>query len=776
MDQKELRELEDRCIQECPPACVTACPVHVDVKLFLAEMKKGNFDGALKIFSRTVPFPGILGRICDHPCQDACRRREAGGAVSIGALEKACVQLSPALPVRVTPPPRKKEKIAVVGGGLSGLTAAFDLAGKGYGVTIFEAEGRLGGKLWEIPEEVLPRQVIKEEIGLLEKMGVEVRLNTTVGKDITLEDLGREFDAVYLGLGANPKDTLGLKLDQQGRIEVHPVTLATGHTGVFAGGGLRAGGFKPSPVGAVSDGRRAAVSIDRYLQKVSLTAGREKEGPYQTRLYTSLEGVEPLPAVAAGDPVRGYTREEAIREAGRCLQCQCLECVKACEYLARFGSYPRRYVREVYNNESIVMGMHLANKLINSCSLCGLCQVICPNDFHMGEVCKKARESMVSRGKMPPSVHDFALRDMQFSNGEKFALARPDPGTAAGGSAFFPGCQLSASAPEYVEKVYAYLRERVPGGVGLVFRCCGAPADWAGRKDIFLQGREEILRLWKDMGEPRFILACSSCYQVFKTFMPEIEIISLWEIYDRLGLPQALPEGSPRTVAVHDACSTRHEEHIHKSVRSILKRLGYSVQELKCSGEKTGCCGYGGLMTFANPELAARVVDRRAGESGADYVAYCAMCRDRLAAGGKRALHLLDLIYGDNYDRLACRKGPGYSQRHENRARLKRKMLKEVWGEEVEDKKGFETIELYIGDDIRELMENRLILVEDIQKVIDYAEKTGKKLFNADSKHYLACYRPVSVTYWVEYSPQGAGYKVYNAYSHRMQIIEEVKS
>ena len=92
---------------------------------------------------------------------------------------------------------------------------------------------------------------------------------------------------------------------------------------------------------------------------------------------------------------------------------------------------------------------------------------------------------MVKQGRMPPSAHDFPIRDMLFSNGEKFALTRCQPGTETSRHLFFPGCQLSASAPEHVRKTYAFLCQKLQGGVGLMLRCCGAPADWSGRVDFF---------------------------------------------------------------------------------------------------------------------------------------------------------------------------------------------------------------------------------------------------------------------------------------------------
>ena len=171
---------------------------------------------------------------------------------------------------------------------------------------------------------------------------------------------------------------------------------------------------------------------------MSLTAGREKEGPYPTRLYTRTDKVAHLPAVQPGDPAQGYTPEEAIREAGRCLQCQCLECVKVCAYLEHFGGYPKKYAREIYNNASIVIGSRQANKLINSCSLCGLCEAVCPEDFAMQTLCLEARKDMVQNGKMPPSAHEFALLDMAFSNGAQFAMARHEPGKGSQRGRLFP--------------------------------------------------------------------------------------------------------------------------------------------------------------------------------------------------------------------------------------------------------------------------------------------------------------------------------------------------
>ncbi len=789
MDQKELRDLEAQCIQECAPPCTAACPLHADVRAVSAEISKGDFAAGLKILKKSLPFPGIIGRICDQPCRVVCKRSEAGEAIAIADLERACADLGETTTEKIAPPTQRKQRVAIVGSGLSGLTAAFDLAKKRYSVVLFEAQNRLGGSLWSIPETRLPRTIIQAETTLLTKLGVEVRLSTPVSAEAangqpSLAQLQREFEAVYLAVGSDPSAQFSLGFNGHGWVTVDPVTYATSQAGVFAGGDMLGLSGQSSPIAAMADGRRAAISIDRYVQRVSLTASRFNEGPYESCLYTDTQDVEPLPVTPMADVRVGYSRDEAMQEAQRCLQCECLECVKVCEYLARFGSYPRKYARQIYNNLSIVMGTRHANKLINSCSLCGLCAEVCPTDFDMGVLCKQARQTMVAQNRMPPSAHDFALRDMQFSNSDKFTLARHQPGSEKSGFIFFPGCQLSASAPEadalgvartsQVEQVYAYLRDRLPG-VGLMLRCCGAPADWAGRTDLFQASLAELSAQHAEMGRPRVILACSSCYQIFKTNLPEVEIVSLWELFEQLGLPEGVNLEKAGVVSVHDPCSTRHERHIHESVRRLMTQLGYQIDELPLSREKTTCCSYGGVMWLANPELAREVVERRIATSPADYVTYCAMCRDFFAARGKRTLHLLDLLFSGDREARAARRGPGYSQRHENRARLKQKLLKEVWGEAMDGQESYEVIQLIISEEVQQRLEERLILVEDIQRVIEYAERTGRKLRQPQTGRLLAHHRPTSVTYWVEYSPQGDAFEIHNAYSHRMEIAEDVK-
>ena len=770
MDQQGLRMLEHRCIQEEAPECTAACPIHVDGRAFVGHVAEGEWPEAWKVLRKAMPFPGILGRICDAPCRRRCKRGEAGDPIQIGDLERACVATPPPAG-RIQPLPRKGKIVAVIGSGLSGLTAAWDLVRKGYSIRIFEPDSRLGGPLRATPPHRLSDTVIDAELDRLIALDIEVHLNVDIEPSTLLERYLAESDAVYIALDAVAGRIWELERDDAGRILIDPLIQSTRRTGVFAGGGSDAA--KESPVMQAAEGRWAATSIDRFLQRVSPTAGREKDGSYRTRLFTSLDGVASLPKVVASDPQSGYSLDEAVAEARRCLQCECLECVKVCAYLERFGAYPRKYAREIYNNESIVMGVRQANKLVNSCSLCGLCERVCPEDFAMQDLCLQARRSMVRRGKMPPSAHEFALQDMRFSLSERFHLTHHAPGQSDSTRVFFPGCQLCASAPGQVRRVYGHLTAALPDGVGLMLGCCGAPAFWAGREEEFRKVCDSFLEDWKSLGQPELVVACTTCFRIFSEHIPQVPTTSLWQLMEEKSLLPAsgVPEGA--LLAIHDPCTTRPYPDIQEAVRRLLARLGVSTKELPLGRDKTECCGFGGLMQNANPELSREVVTRRARISPLDYLTYCAMCRDSLAAVGKRAVHLLDVAFPDAAEPdAAARRRPGWSERQENRARLKAGLAKELWGERVQDTQEYGSITLIIAPEVAEVLDKRRILVEDVQQVIYEANKSGSVAVHPHTGRLKASYRAYRTTIWVEYSPAPEGYVIHAAYSHRMEVME----
>jgi hypothetical protein len=211
---------------------------------------------------------------------------------------------------------------------------------------------------------------------------------------------------------------------------------------------------------------------------------------------------------------------------------------------------------------------------------------------------------------------------------------------------------------------------------------------------------------------------------------------------------------------------------MRECVRRLIAGCGLETEELSLGRENTECCGFGGLMHNANPELAGAVAQGRAGRSDSDYVAYCAMCRDNLAAREKRVIHLLDLYFPDSrYPDPALRPRPDWSRRQENRARLRDRLLQHLWHEVPAAMKAHQTIRLEISPEVAEQMDRRRILIEDLQKVIQHAEFSGERLFHPPSGRYKAAYAPYKVTFWVEYTPAKDGYVVHNTYAHRMEVI-----
>lgn len=790
--EKILFEECEKCLQDEPAASTAWCPIHVDVASFCGEMKQGNFKKAYKMLEKRMPFAGMIGMVCDHPCEKACVRERLGQSIRISELERAAVRYGYSPFKKGMSVPKKNGKVAVIGGGISGISAAYELDRKGFEVTIYEKSDRLGGQIWMYEGKLIEREKIEEELKIIDKLGIAVRFHHRV-EDNELQRICAEYNAVYLGTGEWAKD-----------LSIDPLTFQVSDLPVFAGGRLF--NKNDSVIYAVSSGKRAAVSIERYVKKLSLTAAREREGSFETPMHYNMEDVESAPSV---EKTQGgvYTEEEAIREAGRCLQCRCTDCVKACSHLQKFSVTPKSYGRQIQINENVIMGTRYANKMINSCTMCGLCQEQCPLDIGMKEIIQQTRESMVEKGKMPVSAHDFALKDMEFSNSSQFFMVKSpppipeeqremrekelftypriafsqyaqsvfkgdSPGKEKADYLFYPGCQLSASSPEYVEKAYKYLLSSIKEGVGLMLGCCGAPADWAGRQDLMKESLERLRDAWTDMGKPTFILACSSCCAIFEKHIPDIPFISLWEIFDRYGLPETARNGNGHILNIHDACSTRHNINIQNSLRNIAGKLGYEIQELKYSKEKTKCCGYGGLVYFANREQANDFVQDRIGESREDLLVYCAMCKDLFVDGGKKTYHILDLIFAENPEEAARKKMPNLSRRHANRAQLKKKLLKELWNEDT----GAELTamdNLLIPDDVWRVMDERYILLEDVEKVVRHAQESGERFFNPQDGSFLASLRIENVTYWVRYKEKDRAIQVITVYSHRMEVENE---
>ncbi len=325
------------------PPCTAACPLHCNAQGYVALISQGKLKEALALIRQTLPFPGILGYVCAHPCERECKRIEVDRPVSICALKRFVVEHVEEPEPEFNPVEERPQKVAIIGGGPAGLTAAFDLRTKGYQVTLFESKEELGGLLiYGLPSYRLPKEVIKKDLSVIEKMGIEIRLKTEIGRDLSFEEIERNYDAIFLSVGsagveAISKTLKGLIRNRRGTIQVDPLTLETSLKKVFAGGdGVTGPG---TIIEAMAQGRKGATSIDRFLRGEDLRSGRESEIRQISAMQSLLPDSkrterESLPHMAK--PIGpGLTAEEAIEDAQRCLSCggcsDCGECAKYCQ-------------------------------------------------------------------------------------------------------------------------------------------------------------------------------------------------------------------------------------------------------------------------------------------------------------------------------------------------------------------------------------------------------------------------------------------------------------
>ena len=202
-----------RCISALsyPVPCVSACPAHVDVPGYVALVNEGKYEEAVRLIRKDNPFPSACAYVCVHSCEAHCRRAMVDDAINICGLKRFAVDNAKAEPAKILYEKTGKT-VGIIGGGPGGLTAAYYLAQMGHKVTVYEQRPKLGGMLrYGIPDYRLPQEVLERDIEHILTTGINVITDVSIGRDVTMEDIQKSYDAVYISIGAHNDKKLGIE-------------------------------------------------------------------------------------------------------------------------------------------------------------------------------------------------------------------------------------------------------------------------------------------------------------------------------------------------------------------------------------------------------------------------------------------------------------------------------------------------------------------------------------------------------------------------------------
>ncbi len=301
--------------------CSIGCSAGIDVQGYISLIREGNYQGALDLIREKNPFPAVCGRVCTHPCEDLCNRKYIDDPIHIRALKRyvADWEIENKGFSKIKPIIQDKEKVAIIGSGPSGLTAAYFLARKGYKPTVFEKEGYTGGKLRDsIPEYRLPRDILNYEIEFIKNMGVEIRTNTPIGQNLTFDDLYNEgFKAIMISIGLLNSRQMGITGANLENV-LHGLDFLQG-----TNMNLKEYDFKDKNVGVIGGGSTAVDSA-----RIALRLGAKKVMIIYRRTETEMPALE--------EDLKGL-KEENIEilyltnpveifgdEAGACSEAECV--------------------------------------------------------------------------------------------------------------------------------------------------------------------------------------------------------------------------------------------------------------------------------------------------------------------------------------------------------------------------------------------------------------------------------------------------------------------
>ena len=370
----------------------------------------------------------------------------------------------------------------------------------------------------------------------------------------------------------------------------------------------------------------------------------------------------------AKNPVRPRLSELLAEVSANCTNCGL--CSEECGFLRLHGSP---------GEIALAYDPSQAGKaaLSYQCSLCSLCNAVCPSGVEPESLFREMRREAVDRGQAPMRAHRGLLGYERTGSSRLFRHYSLPAGCD---TVFFPGCALPGTRPETTLRLYRRLRETTPT-LGIVLDCCLKPSSDLGREQYFTARFGRLKSFLLDRGVRRMLVACPNCWRVFTEHVPEVLTETVYEALAAASPPgqEATPPGNPGVgVTVHDPCVLRFARRPQDAVRRLLESRGVECQEMPHHRERTLCCGEGGNVCALAPDLGDAWGDRRAAEArGRTVVTYCAGCAGRLMSHAK-AIHILDFVSdpsGSLDGTAAVSRGwKTYLNRLRLKARLRREM------------------------------------------------------------------------------------------------------
>jgi len=371
-------------IGDCEAPCQRACPAHMNIPLMIREIRENNLEQAIATVKDRIALPAVLGRICPAPCEKGCHRRAMDSPVSICSLKRyvADADLSRSFPFIPDLKSDSGRKVAVVGAGPAGLSAAYYLCRYGHGCHIYDRNPKPGGMLrYGVSRENLPESVLESEIDIISRMGVEFRMDRSLGGNLEWKELREEYDALVLATGTLETgyfEKTGIPLTSRG-VEVNRGTFQTTVPGVFAGGNAVA--ESRLAIRAVAHGYSLAEAVDQFLSGLPVTgSGRRFQSTIGKVREEDVSGfIQEADGYPRVEPRAGFTGgfngEEAVRESSRCFGCDCRkpESCKLREYAERYGADQRRFRFKERSGLEKIIQHDLVIYEPGKCIKCGLC-------------------------------------------------------------------------------------------------------------------------------------------------------------------------------------------------------------------------------------------------------------------------------------------------------------------------------------------------------------------------------------------------------------------